>query len=160
MIKEWTLNAVQHRLICKDYAARIQAAATKRDYFRILCDANGISFVGELQKKGLLLPLQEFKEEFKPFVNGAQIIRYDNGVTSKLYIDYNDNIIADTTLMSIINCKCVIDIPNYHYPRIVIDQNSDVIINIGTGVRATIDIFDGGKCSMNGDKTNIKINKL
>lgn len=149
---------MENRLICQEYSKRIDLAAKKDDIFKILCDANGVSFIAECQKKGIPLPYEAFKQEFAAYVNGKRVMTFNHGVTSKMYIDYTDEITADTTLLSLVRCKADVTIPNNKYPRIVLDKDCDVVIRMGAGSRLILDAFEGARYDIVGDQTRARIN--
>ena len=157
-LDEWVRMAVHRNMICGEYSAKVEMAHSRHDIFRILCDANGVSFIAELENAGITIPYDILKKDFVNFLNGKKIMEYD-GYTSCMYCDYEEPIRVETTLVSLLRCKCDITVPNNRYPSIILNKDCDVTITLLSGARLNLNVFNGAKFSIIGDQTRVRVNR-
>lgn len=150
-IKQWIDNAIQSRLICTDYVRKLSYADTKEGLFRVICDPNGGNWIFDLElklkAKGLKLPKEEFKQEFKNYINGQRVMEYGDETiyTSKFYMERTEDVIADTTIVYLLDCNCKVIVPPNRYPNLVISDRSEVVVEMGENAHVTIDTYGDAK---------------
>lgn len=160
-IKEWIEKVSRSGMVCSDYMRKISAVETREDLFRVLCDANGGSWLFEQHTKGLLLPTTEFCEEFVNFLNGRRVMEYPQGYTSKFYCRPTEtDIEADTTLVYLLECKNMeVYVPKNKYPSIILSNGSNADVVLGEGARANIELYGDARVNLVGDTTKVRITK-
>lgn len=90
--------------LCKEYAAKLDKAGSKKAMIDLALDANGMPWVAESVAKGDL-PIDVVANDFKPFLNG-KYTRIGNGFTSRIYCQPpEDSIKIETTATLIIGFK-------------------------------------------------------
>ena len=72
-IRDWLLDLWKMGLLCDEYKNLVCNAASKRQIMDIVLDANGISFLQEMQSEGHALPYEYILEKFGPYLNGRYI---------------------------------------------------------------------------------------
>lgn len=160
-IKEWIEKVSRSGMVCSDYMRKISAVETREDLFRVLCDANGGSWLFEQHAKGLLLPTTEFCEEFANFLNGKRVMEYPHGYTSKFYCRPTEaDIEADTTLVYLLECKSVnVLVPMNKYPSVILSDGSSADVVLGEGARVNIELYGDARANLIGDQSRARINK-
>ena len=157
--QEYIYNLINHRLICNDYVRKLDCASTKQDIFRVLCDINGIEFMMEMMSKNHILPWEDFKKDFANYINGKNVVKYPQGYTSCIYVNWNDIITAETTVIGVFISNCDIVIPKNTYPRIILSPNSHARISMtDTSCRVALDVWDNATYSISGDMSKVRIN--
>lgn len=168
-IKDWIESVSRSGMVCPDYMRKLSAASTKEDMFRVLCDANGGSWLFEMHAKGVPLPIDDFCKEFANYLDGKRVIEYPQGYTSKFYCrsfgvfseEYGEMmpIIADTTLLYLLECKISVSVPKNEYPSIILSNGSNADVVLGEGSRANIELYGDARVNLVGDTTKVRITK-
>jgi len=132
---KWYRLAIGTGQIPEVVADRFRSIKDNRELFMVMCDANGSSLLQEIQARGVVLPLDKIKNELHAFVNGRYVCEYvglsgDVIYNSKMYVGYGEDIVADTTLLSLLDCKCEVRVPKNCFATITLDKDCDVKINI------------------------------
>lgn len=120
-------------LLCEEYAELVCKARSRKELFEICCDTNGLKFIPEMAEKGHPLPYKVILDEFKSFINGKYTARIKKGFmkssyTSQIYCGYTENIVAETTGLCLLNCKCDVMVPANRFVYIVVDSQSKIRI--------------------------------
>lgn len=159
-IKEWIDVMSRRGSVCGDYMRKITAASSNEDIFRVLCDANGGQWLFEQHAKGVPLPIKEFMKEFKAFTNGGWVMEYPSGYTSKFYCRHTDDILADTTLVYLLECKSMeVYVPKNKYPSIILSAKSSADVVLGEGARVNIELYGDARANLIGDQSRARITK-
>lgn len=148
--------------VCTPYMRRLRAVETKEDMFRVLCDANGGAWLFAIHAKNpLVTPVKEFTEEFKSYINGGHVMVYPQGYSSKFYCRYDGDIeiIADTTLLYMLECRASVIVPANAYPSVVLSRGSKASIAMMPGSRLNIETYGGAEYSVSGDMTRVRVTK-
>lgn len=128
--EDWIKSIVNAGELCKDYQGLVGDAISNKQLFDIACDANGISYLCDMDSKGYTLPYEVISERFKSFINGRYISEHKNkkgnSYTSKIYCCFNGKIKGDTTLISLLGCKCDVTVGNNHIIQIYADKNTEL----------------------------------
>ena len=160
-VGEWIKMMSRQGGVCQSYMRKIAAASNKTEMFRVLCDVNGGAWLFDLHANGVTLPIEQFMKEYAAYVNGGKTVEYPNGYTSKFYCrhDFNWAIIADTTIVYLLECKDVrVVVPTNKYPTVVLSNGSDVDIVMCAGSRLNIELYGDAKYTLvDGDKSNVRI---
>lgn len=168
-IKDWIENMSRSGLVCSDYMRKISAADNREDIFRVLCDANGGNWLFEQHAKNVPLPIDEFCKEFSNYLNGKRVMEYPQGYTSKFYCrsfgvfseEYGEMmpIIADTTLLYLLECKISVSVPKNKYPSVILSDGSQCDLVIGEGARANVELYGDASVNIIGDMSRVRITK-
>lgn len=161
-IKDWIEMMSRRGDVCTPYMRRLGAVETREDMFRVLCDANGGAWLFDFHAKHLLqVPVREFMEEFHAYINGGHVMVYPKGYTSKFYCRYSGEVVADTTLVYLLECPDVqITVPANEYPSIVLSSRSHATIAMEPGARLNIETYgDASVKSIAGDMTRVRVTK-
>ena len=158
-IKDWVELMSRRGDVCTPYMRRLGAVETREDMFRVLCDANGGAWLfGIHAKNPLLVPVREFMEEFKLYINGGHIMSYADGYSSKFYCRYTGEVVADTTLVYLLECPDVqITVPANEYPSVVLSRGSKATIAMMPGSRLNIETYGDAEYSVSGDMTRVRV---
>ena len=159
-IKDWIDLMVAQNAVCPEGVRRLAYCSTKTDVFRVLCDSFSSEWLHEMMLKGIPLPLDQFAKEYAAFVNGNRVMEYgEKGYTSKIYVKYKDLVVADTTIVSLLDCQCGVEIPKNKFPRIIVSPHSKVAITMGIGSRLALDVFGDAYYTISGDNSKVRITK-
>lgn len=158
-IKDWIEGVSRSGMVCTDYMRKITAASSNEDIFRVLCDANGGQWLFEQHAKGVPLPIKEFLKEFKAFTNGGWVMEYPSGYTSKFYCRHEGDIVADTTLVYVLDCPdAKITVPKNKYPSVILSTHSHATIAMEPGARLNIETYgDASVKSIAGDMSRVRV---
>lgn len=132
-----TLINNDHRL-CSEYQKKLSSARSKKQIFELIADSNGMTFFQNLNKVGMETPYDDICRFFKNYINGLYKPKFeveDGCYTSAVYCKHTDDILADTTQLSLLSCQCKVVVPKNHYVSLYPDKNSEIVIdNKGFGV--------------------------
>ena len=166
--ENWISKIIESGNLCSGYTDKVLNAQSKLQIMRTVLDANGCSWLPEMDKKGMPLPYSVILSEFKNYINGNYIAEFRNergsGYSSTLYCCYSDSnrIDVTTTIITLLGCGGGIELhiaPN-NFCHIYLDKNCDVKVFCPDNGRAIIDMWDGAKCSIHGNNDRVLINKL
>ena len=167
-VEEWVKMMSRQGGVCTPYMRRIAAAGNKTEMFRVLCDVNGGAWLFGLHANGVPLPIEQFLKEYAAYVNGGKTVEYPSGYTSKFYCrsfgvfseEYGEMmpIIADTTLLYLLECKISVSVPKNKYPSIILSSKSTADVVLGDGARANIELYGDAKYTLvKGDKSKVSV---
>lgn len=160
-IKDWIEGVSRSGMVCTDYMRKISAVETREDMFRVLCDANGGSWLFDIHAKGVPLPVDDFCKEFVNYLDGKRVMEYPQGYTSKFYCRPTEvDIDADTTLVYLLECTDMeVYVPKNKYPSIILSDGSQADVVLGDGARVNIELYGDARVNLIGDTTRVRINK-
>lgn len=166
LYKEFIQKLINSGLLCDEYVKKLDDTYYgKAGMFNLLCDSNGFNYLQELQLKGVDIPYGYIMKFFSRYVNGQYVAEYtnENGrvlYDSVMYCCYKGAIIANTSLVSVLNCTCEINIPPRSSVQIAIDTKSNV--NIISDKTSSVRCFVYGNGSITSERTDsmFKINKI
>lgn len=160
-ITDWVELMSRRGDVCISYMRKLGAVETKEDMFRVLCDANGGAWLFELAAKDFrMLPIEQFMKEFGGYINGKRIMQYPNGYSGKFYCRHDGEIVADATLVYVLDCPdAKITVPKNNYPSVILSPHSHATIAMEPGARLNIETYgDASVKSIAGDMTRVRIN--
>lgn len=152
--KEWLDRIIDAGLLCGAYQSKTLDAKSKKHLMDIVLDANGLSYLCEMQSKGYALPYETILREFGNYVNGRYVAEYrnekGNGYTSTIYCCYaeSDEIHISTTCTTILGCKSKVVVAPYDYVQIYADKECELDIICGTMAKVKIDYWRGAKINV------------
>jgi hypothetical protein len=160
-IKDWIESVSRSGMVCTDYMRKISAVETREDMFRVLCDANGGSWLFDIHAKGVPLPIEDFCKEFANYLNGKRLMEYPQGYTSKFYCRPTEvDIDADTTLIYFLECMDMeVYVPKNKYPSIILSAKSTADVVLGDGARVNIELYGDARVNLVGDQSRVRITK-
>lgn len=160
-VEEWVKSVSRKGGVCQPYMRKIAAASNKTEVFRVLCDVNGGAWLFDLHAQGVPLPIEQFIKEYSAYINGGKTVEYPSGYTSKFYCrhDFNWAIIADTTIVYLLECKDVrVVVPMNKYPTVVLSHGTTAEITMYAGSRLNIELYGDAKYTLvEGDKSKVRI---
>ena len=160
-VEEWVKKVSRQGGVCQPYMRKIAAASNKTEMFRVLCDVNGGAWLFDLHANGVPLPIEQFVKEYGAYVNGKKTVEYPSGYTSKFYCRHIGEIVADTTIVYMLECMDAdVIVPKNHYPTLILSDGSQADINLEEGARLNVEIY-GDACvnGITGDKSKVRITK-
>ena len=157
-VNEWVKLIQRQGGVCNDYMRKLNAVTNKTEMFRVLCDVNGGAWLFDLHERGVKIPIDSFLKEFKNYVNGKKVVDYPNGYSSKFYCMPNETeIIADTTLVYLLECKGVrVIVPMNHYPTIILSNGTVAEILMNNGSRINIESYGDAKYTYRDERDGIE----
>lgn len=149
-LDDWIKEISDSGLLCSEYKGKVDDAKSNKQLVDIVMDANGMSFLPEMSSKGIPLSYDLITTRFAPFINGKYIghIKNDKGheYTSAIYCRYDGDINdADTTLLTILDSCCTVNIAQNSYIHIYIDGNSTVQVHCPESSHAIVEYWKGAK---------------
>lgn len=166
--ENWISNIIESGNLCSGYADKVLKAQSKLQIVRTVLDANGCSWLQEMDKKGMPLPYSVILSEFKNYINGNYIAEFRNergsGYSSAIYCCFSDGnrIDVTTTLLTMLGCGGGIElhIAENNFCHIYLDRNCDVKIFCPESARVIVDMWEGAKCSVHGNEEKVLIKKI
>lgn len=160
--KLWLEDIIEKGLLCGNYTDKVNDAKSKKMLFDLCCDANGCSYLCEMQAKGMPLPYEVITKEFGSYINSRYIAEYKNekgnGYTSCMYCCYDgDTINVDTTICTVLGYAGVINVVKNNYAYIVLDKNCDVKISLEDGAKAKVEYWKGAKVEVLGNYERVNL---
>jgi hypothetical protein len=158
-VEEWVKMMSRQGGVCTPYMRKIAAASNKTEMFRVLCDVNGGAWLFDLHANGVPLPIEQFLKEYAAYVNGGKTVEYPNGYTSKFYCRNLGEVVADTTIVYLLECMDAdVCVPANHYPTLVLSNGSQAEVTLGKGARLNVELY-GDSClnGINGDKSKVRV---
>jgi hypothetical protein len=157
LFKDWINEVIKSGNLCSHYTEKVQDAPSKRRLVDLCLDPNGVSYLQEMQAKGMGLAYETILTEFKSYINGRYIAEFKNekgnGYTSSIYCCYfdSDTINVNTTLVSLLGCKSKVNIAENDFVRICVDKNCELIVNCPQSSRCIIEYWGNAKIQVNGN---------
>jgi hypothetical protein len=160
-VRDWVEMMSRSGQVCSDYMRRLSFVENREDVFRVLCDANGGQWLFDIHAKGTVaLPTDEFVREFKAYVNGGKVMEYPQGYSSKFYCRYKGDVVADTTLVYMMECNEVhVTVPENAYPSVILSRCSSASFAMMPGARLNIEVYGDAEYSVSGDMSRVRITK-
>lgn len=163
LFKDWINEVIESGNLCSHYTEKVQDAASKKRLMDLVLDANGVSYLQEMQAKGMGLAYETILTEFKSYINGRYIAEFknekENGYSSSIFCCYfeSDTIEVTTTLVSLLGCKSKVKIANNDFVRIYADKNCELDIICPSSSRCIVEYWHGAKISVidNSDKVEL-----
>lgn len=158
--KAWIDNMERSGQVCPDYMRRLSLCTSRRDTYRVLCDANGGSWLFGLHARRVPLPIDAFMEEFKAYINGGEPAEYPGGWTSRLFCRHSGPVTADTTLLYLLECPSVqVTVPKNAYPSVILSRGTHAEIAMMPGSRLNIETYGDAVYSVSGDMSRVRTTK-
>lgn len=140
--EEWIRKIVDADELCASYYKKVTRAMSNKQLVDIAMDSNGMSYLCEMEQRGLALPYQIIMSRFSPFINGKYISEHTtkdgDTYTSAIYCCYNDDIIADTTLLTVLGVEANISVSKNNSCDIYVDKNSKITVTCPIGSCAVV----------------------
>lgn len=140
--EEWVRRIVDADELCASYYKKVSKAMSNKQLIDISMDSNGMSYLCEMEQKGLDLPYQIIMNRFRPFINGQYVSEHKtkggDTYTSAIYCCYNDDIVANTTLLTVLGVEANICVSKNNCCTIYVDKHSKVTITCPVGSCADV----------------------
>ena len=130
--EEWVRKIVDADELCASYYKKVSKAMSNKQLIDIAMDSNGISYLCEMQAKGIALPYEVITKRFGSFINGRYISEHKNergnGYSSCIYCCFQGHIKAETTLIMLLGCAATVIVKANHIIQIYCDKNTELNI--------------------------------
>lgn len=164
--EEWINKVIQSGNLCSGYSNKVSSSKSKLQIVRIVLDANGVSYLPEMDEKGFPLPYDTILREFKNYINGNYIAQFSNdkghGYSSSIYCCYSEGneIHVNSTLSTYLGCSNVtLKINENDFVHLYIDKNCDLSIDCPESSKCLVDYWEGAKINTSGSKGDIILTK-
>lgn len=114
--------------LCQDYKEKWNNSTTNKDLADLALDINGADFICASVEKEWGLTKEFILNNFTQYINGKYIAGQRKDYTSEIFVGYNGEITARTTILIILYSNAIIHIPQNHACKIFAAKNS--MINI------------------------------
>ena len=145
---EWLNTCIKTGNLCDAYKDKALDAKSKLALMRLALDANGCSYLCEMQAKGYPLSYEIINKSFRAYINGRYIAEYNNGkgngYTSCIYCCFDESDIEiNTTLTTILGCTCDVWVGKNDFVKIYADKNCKLMIHCHETSRCIVEYWDG-----------------
>lgn len=125
-LKQYRENASKNDL-CSEYSTIWDRCASNKQIMDMALGVKGADYICDTIAKGWGISPSAISDRFVHFINGKYT--YDNKYTSKMYCQFNGEIVADTTILQIIECKCGLVIPDNGICEVYVTGNSNISVS-------------------------------
>ena len=148
-VHEWIKKMVDAGFTCDAYTGKLNSSVSKKDIIDVCLDANGITFLCDMQAKGFPLPYENILREYGAYINGRYKAEFD-GYSSSMYCCYfeGDNVVVDTTQALFLGCNVTIKIKRNAYVKLYVDRNCDIKVECGDNAKCIIVYWTGAKITL------------
>lgn len=150
-VQDWLNGLIDKGLVCDEYTKKVVDASSKAQLINVLLDANGISFLCEMDAKGYPLPYETILKEFPRFANGNYVAVYKNakgnGYDSCFYCCYTDSTLVEvnTTQTLLLGCTLDVRIKENDFVRLYVDKNCSVKVHCPKSSKCILTYWRGAK---------------
>ena len=107
---EWINKVMASGHLCEEYTNKVHEARSKKALMDIVLDANGSSYLCEMDSQGITLPYEPILKEFGAYINARYVAEYEgkNGghYNSCIYCCYDEDVcFVETTCVTMLGCK-------------------------------------------------------
>lgn len=157
--EEWIDKVVLADELCANYYEKVTKAVSNKRLADLATDANGMTYLCEMEAKGLALPYEVITSRFGNFINGKYIAEHINETggkyTSAIYCCYKGEIKGDITLLTLLGCDATIYVEENSIMQIYLDKNSKAKIVCPLNSKALV-FYWGRKPICSGDVEIVK----
>lgn len=144
-VVDWLNKVIDSNILCEGYCEKVKKAKGKKSLMDIVLDANGSTWLCEMDAKGNPLPYEYIESEFGSYINGRYKADFGK-YSSSLYCCYSfDDMIIDTTVTTFLGCTTKVIIQENSIVNIVADKNCDLSIRCPQTSRCIIDCWGNAK---------------
>lgn len=130
--EQWINRLNESDELCAEYYGKVRKSVSNKQLVDICLDSNGISYLCEMQAKGIALPYEVITKRFGSFINGRYISEHKNergnGYSSCIYCCFQGNIKAETTLITLLGCNVTVNVNPNHIIQVYADKNTELKI--------------------------------
>ena len=147
----WLHKVIETGNLCNEYKDKALDASSKLQLMRLAMDSNGCSYLCEMQSKGIELSYDAICDKFRSYINARYVAEYKNdkgnGYTSAIYCRFSDDnrIDIQTTLTTILGCKCDVWVGENDFVRIYADKNCELAIHCPITSRCIVEYWGNAK---------------
>lgn len=163
--KEWLKSVIDSGNLCSGYKDKAMESKSKSALMDIVLDANGVSYLCEMDSRGYALPYETILNEFKSYINGRYVYTRKNdkgnGYSSSIYCCYcdSDSININTTLTTLLGCKSSIVVGGCDFVRLYADKNCELKVYCPITSRCIIEYWDGAIVDVCTNYDNVELIK-
>lgn len=130
--EEWIKKITLADELCASYYDKVKKSVSNKRLVDIVTDSNGMTYLCEMEQKGMPLPYEVITSRFGSFINGRYIAEHktekSRSYTSAIYCCFQGNINAETTLLTLLGCDCSVLVKDNHIIQIYCDKNTELNI--------------------------------
>ena len=130
--EQWIERIVSCDYLCASYYDKVNKSVSNKELMDIVTDANGMSFLPQMEAEGTPLPYEVITKRFGSFINGRYIAEHktekSRSYTSCIYCCFQGNINAETTLLTLLGCMATVVVKTNHIIQIYCDKNTELNI--------------------------------
>ena len=123
-IKQFRENATKENL-CSEYVQKWDACGSRKQYIDLALSTKGVDYLCDSIAKGWGISPQYICDNFNVFING-NYISLQNGYDSEMYCRYKGEVLARTTVISVLESEIEIKIPKSYLCHIYVAGKSKV----------------------------------
>lgn len=109
-LEQYRMNASLHKM-CSEYYDKWDSCRSNKQIMDMALGVKAVDFLCDSIAKGWGISPEYITERFKSFINGRYVSE-QKGYTSKMYCKHIGNVIADTTIVTLIDSDIVLNVPN------------------------------------------------
>lgn len=140
--EDWIKQIIGANELCSDYQEKVSKALSNKQLMDIVLDANGVSYLCQMQSKGFALPYEVITRRFGSFINGKYVSEHKNekgnGYTSKIYCCHRGEIEGNTTLLTLLGCDCMVNVKENHILTVYSDKNTQLSVKCPSSSRVIV----------------------
>lgn len=109
-LEQYRVNASLHKM-CREYYGKWDSCHSNKQIMDMALGVKAVDFLCDSIAKGWGLSPEYISVRFKNFINGKYTSE-QKGYTSKMYCQFDGNITADTTIVTLIDSVVELNVPN------------------------------------------------
>ncbi len=121
--------------ICDRYAVLWDGCGSKKGLMDLALSAQGADFLCDGIAKGWGISSDEIVKRFGRYINGVYTYEDASGYTGVMYCEYIGSIDVETTLVVLIDCDVVLNVPDWHVCDIYATGKTSISVVGGGRVR-------------------------
>ena len=155
--KDYRKNASEHDL-CSEFIKIWDSCKSKKQLMDMALGAKGVDFLCASIAEGWGISPESLAYDFEPFMNG-RYVRDIDGYTSKMYCRFMGKVIADTTIVTLIDSEVKLEVPKSSICEVYCAGDCSIDVK-GDGEVVFICYGEESSIGINGSCSNMKrINK-
>lgn len=157
---KWVNEILSTGSLCDSYTDKLKRAKSNKQIMDLVLDANGVSYLQQMQEKGLVLPYEVITSRFRSFINGGYISEHKNvngeRYTSSMYCCYQGDIDVKSSLVALLGCKANIYVKENSVVQIYADRNCEISVGCPSSSKAIVHYWGNREPEYSGNVELIK----
>lgn len=157
---KWVNEILSTGSLCESYTDKLKRAKSNKQIMDLVLDANGVSYLQQMQEKGIVLPYEVITSRFRSFINGGYISEHKNvkgeRYTSSMYCCYQGDIDVKSSLLTLLGCKANIYVKENSVVQIYADRNCEINVGCPSSSKAIVHYWGNREPEYSGNVELIK----